>query len=59
MLHKNNGYHRHGEVVDINTFLPIGLLQFWESEPISTWKNINSIHDQGCRYHYLDNKRSK
>ena len=39
--------------------LPIGLSEFWESESIGTWENINYIHDQGCRYHYLDDKRSK
>ena len=38
---------------------PIGLSEFWESEPMWTCQNINSIHDQGCRYHYLDGKRSK
>ena len=42
-----------------NLSLPIGLSEFWESEPIGTRKDINSIYDQGCRYHYLDNKRSK
>ena len=46
-------------IIDIMVSSPIGLSEFWESEPIGTWKNINSIHDQGCRYHYLDNKRSK
>ena len=28
--------------------------KFWESEPMWTCKNINFIHDQGRRYHYLD-----
>ena len=54
---------RPGQGVEVregsNTSLPIGLSEFWESEPIGAWTNINSIHDQGCRYHYLDNKRSK
>ena len=45
--------------VQTKSSLPIGLSEFWESEPIGTWENINSIHDQGCRYHYLDDKRSK
>ena len=39
--------------------LPIGLSEFWESEPIGTCKNINPIHDQGCGYHYLDDRPSK
>ena len=38
---------------------PIGLSEFWESEPMWICKNINSIHDQGRRYHYLDERRSK
>ena len=45
--------------VDINVSSPIGLSEFWESEPMWTCKNINSIHDQGRRYHYLDDRRSK
>ena len=38
---------------------PIGLSEFWESEPMWICKNINSIHDQGRRYHYFDDRRSK
>ena len=38
---------------------PIGPAEFWESEPMWTCKNINSIHDQGRRYLYLDERRSK
>ena len=43
----------------IKSSLPIGLSEFWESEPIGTCKNINPIHDQGCGYHYLDDRPSK
>ena len=45
--------------ISTNVSSPIGLSEFWESEPMWTCKNINSIHDQGCRYHYLDDKPSK
>ena len=45
--------------ISSNVSSPIGLSEFWESEPMWTCKNINSIHDQGRRYHYLDDWRSK
>ena len=38
---------------------PIGLAEFWESEPMWTCKNIDSIRDRGRRYHYLDDRPSK
>ena len=38
---------------------PIGLSEFWESEPMWTCQNINSIHDQGRRCHYLEGRPSK
>ena len=54
----------YGILLSISSLLPmvsspIGLSEFWDSEPMWTCKNINSIHDQGRRYHYLDDRRSK
>ena len=46
-------------LISSKSSLPIGLSEFWESEPIGTCKNINPIHDQGCGYHYLDDRPSK
>ena len=45
--------------ININVSSPIGLAEFWESEPMWTCKIINSIHDQGRRYLYLDDRRLK
>ena len=39
--------------------LPNDLSEFRESEPIGICKNINSIHDQGRGYLYLEDRRSK
>jgi len=43
----------------INPSSPNDLAEFWESEPIGICKNINSIHDQGCGYPYLEDRRLK
>ena len=39
--------------------LPNDLSEFRESEPIGICENINSIHDQGRGYLYLEDRRSK
>ena len=45
--------------MDIKLSLPNDLSEFRESEPIGICKNINSIHDQGRGYLYLEDRRSK
>ena len=49
----------HGWTVDTKVSLPNDLSEFRESEPIGICKNINSIHDQGRGYLYLEDRRSK
>ena len=58
------GWHREDKHWNIDEMqqsssLPIDLSEFRESEPIGICKNINSIHDQGRGYLYLEDRRSK